>query len=104
MEHAPFRAAPPPDDPPTFVPALGPKMLQLASTFFFNDTATTEIYTLSLHDALPNCCRLARCAPVVSAGMRPCTPLNPCAVSTKKAGDRKSTRLNSSHVSNLVCR
>src|SRR2546429_6971495 len=23
--------------------------------FFFNDTATTEIYTLSLHDALPNC-------------------------------------------------
>src|ERR1039457_2727896 len=26
---------------------------QLAATFFFNDTATTEIYTLSLHDALP---------------------------------------------------
>src|SRR3712207_6917281 len=25
--------------------------------FFFNDTATTEIYTLSLHDALPICCR-----------------------------------------------
>src|SRR3712207_8631746 len=24
--------------------------------FFFNDTATTEIYTLSLHDALPICC------------------------------------------------
>src|SRR6266705_6389093 len=28
-------------------------MLQLFSFFFFNDTATTEIYTLSLHDALP---------------------------------------------------
>src|SRR5258707_7877925 len=28
--------------------------------FFFNDTATTEIYTLSLHDALPIC--IARCA------------------------------------------
>src|SRR3712207_6857377 len=28
--------------------------------FFFNDTATTEIYTLSLHDALPICC-LPRC-------------------------------------------
>src|SRR5438034_11317860 len=27
--------------------------LQLPSSFFFNDTATTEIYTLSLHDALP---------------------------------------------------
>src|SRR5258708_3445632 len=26
--------------------------------FFFNDTATTEIYTLSLHDALPICCIL----------------------------------------------
>src|SRR2546430_14214572 len=28
--------------------------------FFFNDTATTEIYTLSLHDALPICAELAR--------------------------------------------
>src|SRR3712207_8467959 len=28
------------------------------SGFFFNDTATTEIYTLSLHDALPICARL----------------------------------------------
>src|ERR1051325_6283132 len=27
------------------------------AVFFFNDTATTEIYTLSLHDALPICCR-----------------------------------------------
>src|SRR3712207_6968031 len=30
--------------------------------FFFNDTATTEIYTLSLHDALPICARPARAA------------------------------------------
>src|SRR5258708_37697168 len=29
----------------------------LSSFFFFNDTATTEIYTLSLHDALPICSR-----------------------------------------------
>src|SRR5260370_3692822 len=29
--------------------------------FFFNDTATTEIYTLSLHDALPICCCLLCC-------------------------------------------
>src|SRR2546422_8848329 len=36
-----------------------------ASFFFFNDTATTEIYTLSLHDALPICgsSRYARSAP-----------------------------------------
>src|SRR3712207_9181518 len=31
--------------------------------FFFNDTATTEIYTLSLHDALPISSPPARCAP-----------------------------------------
>src|SRR3712207_8386127 len=31
--------------------------------FFFNDTATTEIYTLSLHDALPICCRRGRRPP-----------------------------------------
>src|SRR6266581_7738021 len=30
--------------------------------FFFNDTATTEIYTLSLHDALPISCPRARCS------------------------------------------
>src|SRR2546430_5882629 len=57
--------------------------------FFFNDTATTEIYTLSLHDALP----------IYAAGL-----------SLQRGGrraegdhdepelqDRKSTRLNSSH-------
>src|SRR3712207_8768580 len=32
--------------------------------FFFNDTATTEIYTLSLHDALPICSRTADQGPV----------------------------------------
>src|SRR5215510_1352422 len=30
-----------------------PEVLRHSSIFFFNDTATTEIYTLSLHDALP---------------------------------------------------
>ena len=29
------------------------KYVQIVASFFFNDTATTEIYTLSLHDALP---------------------------------------------------
>src|SRR4051794_41480846 len=39
--------------------------------FFFNDTATTEIYTLSLHDALPICRRRpdgARCRPRPAVG------------------------------------
>src|SRR5260370_16978615 len=37
--------------------------LPLSLFFFFNDTATTEIYTLSLHDALPIC--VGQCAAVV---------------------------------------
>src|SRR3712207_8415510 len=34
-------------------------LIKMMSFFFFNDTATTEIYTLSLHDALPICCDAA---------------------------------------------
>src|SRR5438552_18096570 len=58
--------------------------------FFFNNTATTEIYTLSLHDALP-ISRLrrqgcgARRRRLRTDGRRRCEV------------DRKSTRLNSSH-------
>src|SRR5215217_8728086 len=55
--------------------------------FFFNDTATTEIYTLSLHDALPIGSR--RCG--LSASGR-CLPRR-----RAPSPDRKSTRLNSSH-------
>src|SRR6266542_4025658 len=56
--------------------------------FFCNDTATTEIYTLSLHDALPILRRL-RLAP---------GQLSPhCQGQTWAPEDRKSTRLNSSH-------
>src|SRR2546429_6082615 len=64
--------------------------------FFFNDTATTEIYTLSLHDALPISLhgqrRSAPGATHHSPGVR---------CGHGHAGglpqDRKSTRLNSSH-------
>src|SRR6266403_1680975 len=59
------------------------------SLFFFNDTATTEIYTLSLHDALPIWARRPR-----SRSPRP--PFRPGR--TRGSVDRKSTRLNSSHV------
>src|SRR4249919_4289292 len=57
--------------------------------FFFNDTATTEIYTLSLHDALPIRARFATASAKISMAMTPSWPFAP---------DRKSTRLNSSHV------
>src|SRR2546426_6856677 len=60
--------------------------------FFFNDTATTEIYTLSLHDALPISCRPPR-RRARSSGARPRRPSGGCA-----RRDRKSTRLNSSHL------
>src|SRR5436190_17585766 len=38
------------------------------SFFFYNDTATTEIYTLSLHDALPIYCRTSPQPPACRAG------------------------------------
>src|SRR5712675_2591778 len=59
--------------------------------FFFNDTATTEIYTLSLHDALP-----IRCAPSPSPS-RTTGPTSRHCSSRAPRSDRKSTRLNSSH-------
>src|SRR2546426_9033451 len=70
--------------------------------FFFNDTATTEIYTLSLHDALPICTE-------VGVGSRRRHPAFPCRLvrwvqdgvrrlDRGDAADRKSTRLNSSHL------
>src|SRR6266540_5804503 len=60
--------------------------------FFFNDTATTEIYTLSLHDALPI---NPIAASVRTAGKILRIPIAP---SGATAPDRKSTRLNSSHI------
>src|SRR5215211_8249759 len=60
--------------------------------FFFNDTATNEIYTLSLHDALPISCRRARAQ---EPWRRPPTLSQRCP--RRAARDRKSTRLNSSH-------
>src|SRR6266705_3977853 len=53
--------------------------------FFFNDTATTEIYTLSLHDALPISPPTPGTSPREAVTFRPWSR------------DRKSTRLNSSH-------
>src|SRR6266436_7903210 len=65
------------------------------SFFFFNDTATTEIYTLSLHDALPILPGSARCC---AATRRTCLSGGADVATALTAGqDRKSTRLNSSH-------
>src|SRR2546430_11786045 len=65
--------------------------------FFFNDTATTEIYTLSLHDALPiSLLTLGHGRPTVRLEMEsPCQ--NRPSHEPDFGRDRKSTRLNSSH-------
>src|SRR3712207_8287092 len=81
--------------------------------FFFNDTATTEIYTLSLHDALPICSRGpgrgAATGNGARAGLRPGRTARvsgrlaqvshppPRVRRPRGDQDRKSTRLNSSH-------
>src|SRR2546429_7603487 len=66
------------------------ELVSLRIFFFFNDTATTEIYTLSLHDALPiyTTRRTAR---------RPATAWAGSPAAAAAGPDRKSTRLNSSH-------
>src|SRR5215217_8832528 len=61
--------------------------------FFFNDTATTEIYTLSLHDALPISRPRARSRGSRARARRGAPRARP----PPRPGDRKSTRLNSSH-------
>src|SRR2546422_8685112 len=63
--------------------------------FFFNDTATTEIYTLSLHDALPIWNRPALPVPPAPDGGGAGATWGEVVPSPD--GDRKSTRLNSSH-------
>src|SRR3712207_7385942 len=81
--------------------------------FFFNDTATTEIYTLSLHDALPISIvsrrqtvvfvwssfgpyHVARCRAVATASDLVVLGVE-VGAKTSTYADRKSTRLNSSH-------
>src|SRR2546422_4100762 len=76
--------------------------------FFFNDTATTEIYTLSLHDALPICVRRRerdrRAGGQAREGVHRATRWpngRACPArgrdAWRRTRDRKSTRLNSSH-------
>src|SRR6266487_5921236 len=67
-----------------------PRLRHSVSSLFFNDTATTEIYTLSLHDALPIFkldVEFPDQLPAIYHAL------------TVQFEDRKSTRLNSSHPS-----
>src|SRR3712207_8903212 len=79
------------------------RKITASNTFiFFNDPATTEIYTLSLHDALP----ISPDSASIATGSRPrasstvataSAMTRGCIIRSASAGDRKSTRLNSSH-------
>src|SRR6266496_2459690 len=66
--------------------------------FFFNDTATTEIYTLSLHDALPIYRPAAGRFFFNGEDVSGSAPTDSRARASRRPRDRKSTRLNSSHV------
>src|SRR5256885_11096082 len=73
------------------------------SFFFFNDTATTEIYTLSLHDALPICQLLLTLNADDDIYLQLRSTMQEQGIeagSTMETtySDRKSTRLNSSHL------
>src|SRR3712207_8712555 len=75
----------------------------MSIVLFFNDTATTEIYTLSLHDALPIFLMFTSWSEVstpaelsmASEFTRP--PASAYSTRPRWVRDRKSTRLNSSH-------
>src|SRR3712207_6886368 len=87
--------------------------LHISFLFFFNNTATTEIYTLSLHDALPICSNFksiaelqgeeyvvlhAKLMHVYNAPTRSGKKMTKATASDGSGFiDRKSTRLNSSH-------
>src|SRR5256885_13598036 len=78
--------------------------------FFFNDTATTEIYTLSLHDALPICecvisSGLSHFAPVIR-GRRTSGSYSRGRIARRSSATRRSEEHTSELQSpcNLVCR
>src|SRR2546430_11979758 len=74
--------------------------------FFFNDTATTEIYTLSLHDALPISTPRSRRVRGPPAARR-CAPCEPATSRMPPWGSARRSEEHTSELqsqSNLVCR
>src|SRR2546430_6034245 len=89
-----------------FVNVSDSPALHFLSFFFFNDTATTEIYTLSLHDALPisNPGTAARPGPsrVTSPAMKASPTTRTRSVPSTARSEEHTSELQSQ--SNLVCR
>src|SRR5258708_8577645 len=80
-----------------FLPCL-PSLLLV---FFFNDTATTEIYTLSLHDALPICSSTSSRRARGSAARRPSSSRAPSPAPSRRSEEHTSELQSPDH---LVCR
>src|SRR5688572_32952733 len=77
--------------------------------FFFNDTATTEIYTLSLHDALPIWSTSTSVLPrnTTSSSMAPSRSWTPARTRSHRGDERPRSEEHTSELqsqSNLVCR
>src|SRR3989442_15505359 len=79
-----------------FYPCFRPSLFFL---FFFNDTATTEIYPLSLHDALPISCSWA-CMRGSVAAFSPASPAH----RGSDAGENAATERSEEHTSELQSR
>src|SRR5438477_4777528 len=77
--------------------------IYLSISFFFNDTATTEIYTLSLHDALPIYHRRPSLRAASAAGRWRLTEATARAAPLWHQRSEEHTSELQSHV-NLVCR
>src|SRR2546430_15700927 len=75
---------------------------KFCSLFFFNDTATTEIYTLSLHDALPISSKTRWPSPQPHSSFISALPRQPIPWATCNRSEEHTSELQSQ--SNLVCR
>src|SRR5260370_30669251 len=77
----------------------------ISHLFFFNDTATTEIYTLSLHDALPISLQLGRQARFMARTMAERILISRCSLRSNPQGQRSEEHTSElqSHLK-LVCR
>src|SRR2546422_7080141 len=77
-------------------------VLCVALFFFFNDTATTEIYTLSLHDALPISTCAPICVPAPTCASSPITAYGPMLTPSATRSEEHTSELQSRL--HLVCR
>src|SRR3712207_9355466 len=81
-----------------------PRLRLTVAFFFFNDTATTEIYTLSLHDALPISCSSANGTPVSSVSSVELCRFIPCWATQTAVARVPAPHRSEEHTSELQSR